>query len=150
MPETGIEPVRVLPRRILSPVRLPVPPLGQTSFSSASHLIGDCLIIIPCLKQFVNRFFTFFYFSDTHQINAPLLRKKAASLLPCSNERQSASLAKSYCRRSDKMCQTFSLSAMIFFPLATIVCRVPPSTASTIPFSNDHSRIEAAFSVSIQ
>ena len=29
MPETGIEPVRVLPRRILSPVRLPVPPLGQ-------------------------------------------------------------------------------------------------------------------------
>ena len=29
VPETGIEPVRVLPRRILSPVRLPVPPLGH-------------------------------------------------------------------------------------------------------------------------
>ena len=39
MPETGIEPERVLPRRILSPVRLPIPPLGQgTSFSTA-HLI---------------------------------------------------------------------------------------------------------------
>ena len=33
MPETGIEPVRVLPRRILSPVRLPVPPLG--------HMVGE-------------------------------------------------------------------------------------------------------------
>lgn len=32
MPETGIEPVRVLPRRILSPVRLPVPPLGQSGW----------------------------------------------------------------------------------------------------------------------
>ena len=29
MPETGIEPVRGLARRILSPVRLPVPPLGH-------------------------------------------------------------------------------------------------------------------------
>ena len=28
MPETGIEPVRYCYRRILSPVRLPVPPLG--------------------------------------------------------------------------------------------------------------------------
>ena len=32
LPETGIEPVRVLPRRILSPVRLPVPPLGLKPF----------------------------------------------------------------------------------------------------------------------
>ena len=32
VPETGIEPVRVLPRRILSPVRLPVPPLGLKPF----------------------------------------------------------------------------------------------------------------------
>ena len=31
MPETGIEPVRGLARRILSPVRLPVPPLGHIS-----------------------------------------------------------------------------------------------------------------------
>ena len=30
MPETGIEPVRSRDRRILSPVRLPVPPLGHT------------------------------------------------------------------------------------------------------------------------
>ena len=33
VPETGIEPVRVLPRRILSPVRLPVPPLGQITLA---------------------------------------------------------------------------------------------------------------------
>ena len=32
MGKTGIEPVRVLPRRILSPVRLPVPPLSHASY----------------------------------------------------------------------------------------------------------------------
>ncbi len=37
LPETGIEPVRVLPRRILSPVRLPIPPLGQIRCYSATR-----------------------------------------------------------------------------------------------------------------
>jgi hypothetical protein len=32
MPETGIEPVQSFDRRILSPVRLPVPPLGQRDY----------------------------------------------------------------------------------------------------------------------
>ena len=36
LPETGIEPVRVLPRRILSPVRLPIPPLGLISICAVS------------------------------------------------------------------------------------------------------------------
>ncbi len=40
MPETGIEPVRGLARRILSPVRLPVPPLGHDTCSTATaHLV---------------------------------------------------------------------------------------------------------------
>ncbi len=42
LPETGIEPVRVLPRRILSPVRLPVPPLGLICYFLYSHLTA-CL-----------------------------------------------------------------------------------------------------------
>ena len=56
LPETGIEPVRVLPRRILSPVRLPIPPLGQIlrCFSRS--------ITIPNQPKFVNSFFRFFSF----------------------------------------------------------------------------------------
>ena len=34
VPETGLEPVRVLPHGILSPGRLPIPPLRQTVNSS--------------------------------------------------------------------------------------------------------------------
>ena len=56
LPETGIEPVRVLPRRILSPVRLPIPPLGLIfNLRCFSRLIN-----IPKQKQFVNNFFYFF------------------------------------------------------------------------------------------
>ena len=36
VPKTGIEPVRILLRRILSPVRLPVPPLRQEALSALS------------------------------------------------------------------------------------------------------------------
>ena len=50
LPETGIEPVRVLPRRILSPVRLPVPPLGQIFHCSSR------LYTIPEEQDFVNTF----------------------------------------------------------------------------------------------
>ena len=38
VPRTGLEPVRVLPRRILSPVRLPIPPPRRLN---ALGLVGD-------------------------------------------------------------------------------------------------------------
>ena len=73
LPETGIEPVRVLPRRILSPVRLPIPPLGQIlrCFSRS--------ITIPNQPKFVNSFFRFFSFSI---IKA--LVKRRTSISTCS------------------------------------------------------------------
>ena len=73
LPETGIEPVRVLPRRILSPVRLPIPPLGQIlrCFSRS--------ITIPNQPKFVNSFFRFFHFSI---IKA--LVKRRTSISTCS------------------------------------------------------------------
>ena len=40
MPETGIEPVRGLARRILSPVRLPVPPLGHIKNLATTYSPG--------------------------------------------------------------------------------------------------------------
>ena len=56
LPETGIEPVRVLPRRILSPVRLPIPPLGLIfNLRCFSRSIN-----IPNQTKFVNNFFQFF------------------------------------------------------------------------------------------
>ena len=57
LPETGIEPVRVLPRRILSPVRLPIPPLGQIL---KSCVVFSRSINIPKPKLFVNNFFRYF------------------------------------------------------------------------------------------
>ena len=57
LPETGIEPVRVLPRRILSPVRLPIPPLGQIL---KSCVVFSRSINIPNETNFVNNFFQFF------------------------------------------------------------------------------------------
>ena len=49
MPETGIEPVRGLARRILSPVRLPVPPLrheaGDGNRTHVASLEGWCSTI---------------------------------------------------------------------------------------------------------
>ena len=43
MPETGIEPVRGLARRILSPVRLPVPPLGHMMVAIGLEPMTPCL-----------------------------------------------------------------------------------------------------------
>ena len=50
MPETGIEPVRGLARRILSPVRLPVPPLGHISGRYRARTY-DPLLVRQVLSQ---------------------------------------------------------------------------------------------------
>ena len=56
LPETGIEPVRVLPRRILSPVRLPIPPLGLTFFC----VVSAAQLIYQNKNHLSTTFFTFF------------------------------------------------------------------------------------------
>ena len=38
VPGTGIEPVRVLPRKILSLVRLPIPPPGHLTFGDSPEI----------------------------------------------------------------------------------------------------------------
>ena len=56
LPETGIEPVRVLPRRILSPVRLPIPPLGLTFFC----VVSAAQLIYQTRQSLSTTFFSFF------------------------------------------------------------------------------------------
>jgi hypothetical protein len=52
MPETGIEPVRSLrDRRILSPVRLPVPPLRQKNGGRNRARTCDPLLVRQVLSQ---------------------------------------------------------------------------------------------------
>lgn len=52
MPETGIEPVRALKaRRILSPVRLPVPPLRQSHLSATSLIILHKIVLVNTLMD---------------------------------------------------------------------------------------------------
>ena len=59
VPEAGIEPARYRYRWILSPVRLPVSPLGQRanyklselSFATLLALFSRCLTICPLMKM---------------------------------------------------------------------------------------------------
>ena len=55
LPETGIEPVRVLPRRILSPVRLPIPPLGLISIC----VVSAAQLIYQTIRNLSTTFFIF-------------------------------------------------------------------------------------------
>lgn len=41
VPEAGLEPARYCYRRILNPVRLPIPPLWLRAYESKSHQIGS-------------------------------------------------------------------------------------------------------------
>ena len=64
VPETGLEPVRVLPHGILSPGRLPIPPLRHVPLSATLlfyHILA-CMSIPFCknLSSFFDRGFHFF------------------------------------------------------------------------------------------
>ena len=75
LPETGIEPVRVLPRWILSPVRLPIPPLGLTFFC----VVSAAQLIYQTRQSLSTTFFTFFEKSFSAQKKSGEIKFYSAS-----------------------------------------------------------------------